>query len=187
MQQETDAEMPMESAMSRLHPATCIQLFFPTASPADLQLPRLDSLILLSDVTSASGRSKLPDFPVSYPSSCTPEGWLAEGSIFDPSALLDVSPTSPHLCNVFLMVESLFIFFIITMILIGGLTSQRNPGRRDSANGSERGMLRTDFSLALSMWSQIILRIPAGLISRICDAGKYPYVILYTQTPSFFT
>lgn len=82
MQQETDAEMPMESAMSRLHPATCIQLFFPTASPADLQLPRLDSLILLSDVTSASGRSKLPDFPVSYPSSsCTPEG-LAGGRIY---------------------------------------------------------------------------------------------------------
>lgn len=103
--------------------------------------PRLDSLVLLNNVNLASGRSKLLDFPVSYPSSlCTSEGLVGGRTyLILQLFLLDVSPTSPHLCNVFLMIDSLFIFFIITMILIGDLTSQWNPGRQDSANSSERG------------------------------------------------
>ena len=141
MQQETDGGMLMESAMSGF-----IQHAESNFSSQRLVLltnsyPRLASLVLLSNITSASGRSKIPDFPVSYPSSsCTSEG-LAGGRIYLilQLFLLDDSPTSPHLCNIFLMIDSLFIFFIITMILIGDLTSQWNPGRQDSANSSERG------------------------------------------------
>lgn len=37
---QLDAEMPMDSAMFLLHPPPWVQLFFPTAGPADRQLPQ---------------------------------------------------------------------------------------------------------------------------------------------------
>ena len=90
-------------------------------------------------------------------------GWQKDLS--DPSALLDVSPTSPHLCNVFLMIDSLFIFFIITIILMGVWLPSGILEDRIAQTVQKEEMLRIDFALAFSMWSQIILRIPVGLIS----------------------